>query len=295
MTTGGGTARVAWSFRRDPLRDGYVLAVAVWCILIGLGVVSGGSDTVGWYAYRLPDPYASREYTSGYGFFFTPPIAFPMWLLTLAGPTWFAAAMTALSLAALYVICGRWSALALLFPPVWYEVMSANVDLLIAAVTVVGFRHPALWAFPLLTKITPGIGLLWFAVRREWRSLGIALGTTAAIVLPTMLLVPGLWADWFATMTANASLSTGAVTGPADYTITVPLVLRLPVAALVVVWGGLTGRRWTVPLGAMLALPTLWFAGLSILVAVARLWWEGREASSQEASPQLRAYRCRSR
>ena len=35
------------------------------------------------------------------------------------------------------------------------------------------------WAFVLLTKVTPGIGLLWFAIRRRWRDLAIALGVTA--------------------------------------------------------------------------------------------------------------------
>ena len=44
-------------------------------------------------------------------------------------------------------------------------------------------RHPAAWAFPLLTKVTTGVGVLWFAFRRDWRSLGIAIGATAVIVL----------------------------------------------------------------------------------------------------------------
>ena len=55
-----------------------------------------------------------------------------------------------------------------------------------AAVIVAGFRWPALWAIPLLTKVTPGgIGLLWFAARGEWRHLGIALASTLAIVVVT--------------------------------------------------------------------------------------------------------------
>ena len=62
------------------------------------------------------------------------------------------------------------------------EVAGGNVSLLLAVAIVVGFRWPAAWALVLLTKITPGIGLLWFAVRREWRHLAIALGATAAIV-----------------------------------------------------------------------------------------------------------------
>ncbi len=57
-----------------------------------------------------------------------------------------------------------------------------NVHMLLALAIVLGFRWPATWSFVLLTKVTPGIGLLWFAVRREWRSLAIALGATAVLV-----------------------------------------------------------------------------------------------------------------
>ena len=58
-----------------------------------------------------------------------------------------------------------------------------NPQILVAAVCVLGFRWPALWAFPILTKLSPGIGLLWFLARREWRQLGIAVGVTTAVVV----------------------------------------------------------------------------------------------------------------
>jgi hypothetical protein len=65
--------------------------------------------------------------------------------------------------------------------PLWLsglpEIVSGNVYVLIAVCAALGLQHASLWAFPVLTKITPGVGLLWFAVRGEWRSLGIALGT----------------------------------------------------------------------------------------------------------------------
>ena len=70
-----------------------------------------------------------------------------------------------------------------------------NLQPLILAAVVLGLRYPAMWAIPLLTKIGPGIGILWFVVRREWRSLGIALGTTAAIVVVSLVIDPGAWGD----------------------------------------------------------------------------------------------------
>ena len=51
----------------------------------------------------------------------------------------------------------------------------------------------------------------------------------------------------------------------------VPLLARLPIAAAIVAWGGLTGRRWTVPVGATIALPVLWFNGLAVLDALVPL------------------------
>jgi hypothetical protein len=48
----------------------------------------------------------------------------------------------------------------------------------------------------------------------------------------------------------------------------IPLWIRLPFALALVVWGARTDRRWTVPVGAMLALPALWYGGLSMLLAV---------------------------
>ena len=53
---------------------------------------------------------------------------------------------------------------------------------------MLGFRYPWTWGFVLLTKVTPGIGLLWFAVRREWRALAIALGVTGVIVAVSLVL-----------------------------------------------------------------------------------------------------------
>ena len=71
-----------------------------------------------------------------------------------------------------------------------------NIHLLLGLAIVAGTRWPALWAFPLLTKITPGIGLIWFAARREWRNLAIALVATVVVVGVSYVLAPWLWADF---------------------------------------------------------------------------------------------------
>lgn len=144
-------------------------------------------------------------------------------------------------------------------PPVGQELWTLNVHLLMGAVIVVGFRYPAAWALILLTKVTPGIGLVWFAVRREWHHLGIALAATAAIVAVSFALAPDQWFAW-----VDALLSAGPATG---HLIPIPLAPRLVAAFLIVAWGAHTNRRWTVPIAVTLALPALWWAGLAILVA----------------------------
>ena len=152
----------------------------------------------------------------------------------------------------------------LAFPPVALELYHGNIHLWLAAAIALGFRYPWTWALVLLTKVTPGVGLLWFAVRREWRSLGIALAVTAAIVAISVIVDGRLWAEWFGFL---GSTPEGGSVG--QFQIPVPLWLRLPISAVLVAWGGLTDRRWTVPLAATLALPVLWLSGFAICAALA--------------------------
>jgi hypothetical protein len=142
------------------------------------------------------------------------------------------------------------------------EIAGGNISLLLALAIVAGFRWPATWALILLTKITPGIGLLWFALRREWRSLGIALGATAAIVVVSLLLNPALWRDWVDVLVANAGK------GGTWAAIPIPLWIRLPAGVMLIAWGAPRNQRWVVPIGAMLALPALWYGSLAMVLAV---------------------------
>lgn len=158
---------------------------------------------------------------------------------------------------------GRRALLVLAFPPVAIELYHGNIHLLIAAAIALGFRYPVFWAVPLLTKVTPGVGLVWFAARREWRHLGIALAFTAMIAVVSLAIDGRLWVVWI-----REGLL-GALSHPvAQPSIAIPLVVRLPAALAIVFWGARTDRAWTVPLAATLALPILWVAGFSILAAI---------------------------
>jgi hypothetical protein len=175
----------------------------------------------------------------------------------------------------------------LAFGIVWaaMELAGGNISLLIAAATVVGFRWPAVWSFALLTKVSPGVGLLWFAVRREWTSLGIALGATLAVVIASGIAVPGAWAEWTDVLARNVGRDGTWAALP------IALWIRLPIAVAVVWWGARTDRRWTVPVASMIALPALWYGSLSMLLAVIPLRRQSEGQSGRASDTELRRSR----
>ncbi len=165
----------------------------------------------------------------------------------------------------------RWILAILAFPPVAVELYYGNVHLLLAAAVVLGFRHPWTWALVLLTKITPGVGLVWFIVRREWHALGVALGATIAVTLISLVLAPDLWREWLETLLGNRTVQT-------TNSLPIPLIVRLPLAALLVAWGARSDRPWTVGVGATMALPVLWIHGLAMLASLGPfLFWRKSE------------------
>ncbi len=223
-----------------------------------------GHDARAYWAAPIDQPYEPGSVGHESAYLYSP--AFLVALTPLRALPWplFVGLWTAGLLAVLY-----WLARPLLFLPLVLlalpEIWGGNITILLAAAVVVGLRHPAAWAFPLLTKVTPGIGLLWFGVRREWSALLLALAATVAIIAATALLTPGLWAEWFALLTS----STGSSTVPGS--VPLPLMLRLPVAVLVIVFAARTDRAWLLPVGILLAMPVVWWGSLAILAAAVAL------------------------
>lgn len=249
--------------RRRALVHGAVLSgllvLAYIFVLVAPEKGSFGYDAYAYWIVDLHDPYAQPLGSLGF-FAYSPVMAIALQPLTLLPWPVFVAVWWGLLLGAL-VYLGRRSVLVLLaFPPVAIELYHGNVHLLLAAATVLGFRYPWAWSAVLLTKVTPGLGLLWFAVRREWRQFFLALAATSLVVAVSAVAFPDLWRGWLALLLANVGTETAFPALP------IPLWLRLPVAAMLVTWGALTDRRWTVPAAATLALPVLWIAGLSMLV-----------------------------
>ena len=144
-------------------------------------------------------------------------------------------------------------------------VFLGNVQVPMAAAIVAGMRHPGWFAVPLLTKVTPGVGLLWYAFRGEWRRFGLGLLIAGTIAVVSLLLAPGTWADWLAFLSRN----NGRPAVPPD--VGPPLALRLLAAVLLVAWGARTNRPWVVAVAGALALPVIY--GVRYFMAVAMGAW----------------------
>jgi hypothetical protein len=256
-----GWLRRADATSRRAVTVGTVLGFAAFLAFVYVTADSGGRDAWVYYSHRIPDPYDATY--RQYGFVYSPAFAQAMVLLQLLPWPILLVLWSAALLFVLLRITGPIAVILLLPWVVPLDIQFGNVNLLLAGAIVYGFRWPALWSIVLLTKVTPGVGLLWFAVRREWTRLGVALGATAAIVVASCLLAPALWVRWLSVLADDNQVTNAIDAGP--------LFVRLPIAAAVVTWGALRSKPWTVPIASTIALPVLWPAALSLLVAVVPL------------------------
>lgn len=247
-----------------PVRDGLILAglgrAAYYFFVQGMQPWTFiGVDARAYWQVDLAHPYVGSGVGDVSTYLYSPAFAQLMAPFSFLPFPVFDALWSAL----LIVVCAwlirpwPWAGLMLILP-ISYELLVGNVHFLIAAVIVLGFRAPAIWAFPILTKVTPGLGVLWFAVRREWRALALVLGGTAAVVAVSFALAPSAWSDWFALLLASPGRSQ-------------LLVPRTVIAAVLVALGAATGRRWLVPVAVWVALPIVWVNSWVILLAAIRL------------------------
>jgi hypothetical protein len=259
---------------------GMAALAAAWLGILYFAVPWGrlagsGMDAFCYWVPDLTNPYLHSNWNDQIAYPYSP--AFLQLLQPIRYLPWqaFMGVWAALLMAAMVYLTGpRLILLGLAFFGLM-EIWGGNIELLVAVAVVLGFRWPAAWSFVLLTKITPGVGLLWFAVRREWRSLAIALGATAAVVAVSAAIQPDAWQRWPQVLASNVGKNGTWAAVP------VPLAIRMPIAVVLVFWGARANHRWVVPVGAMLALPALWYGGLSIMLATlplvgARTWGDVR-------------------
>jgi len=160
------------------------------------------------------------------------------------------------------------------------ELLLGNVYLLFAASLVLSVgRFPGAVALPLLTKVAPGVVGFWFVARREWRKVFWAVGTTAAIVLVSVLTVPEAWASWVQFLGTSAE--------DRGFGSTVRLVLAL----VIVLWAARRNQAWLLAPALILACPVLGGYGpFAVLAAIPRLlqWQRAQRALSTSTGERVR-------
>ena len=250
--------------------------VALVTIIVGTFVIFGpiieaggaGFDThaywIAWRHHHLYGiPVGFRD-----AYLYSPAFAQAFWPLSqlswpVVGIAW--AILSTCVLAWLLAPTGRWAPLLTLACA--QTVIAGNVEVLYAALLVFGFRRPALWAFAALTKLTPCVGPVWFAARREWRKLTETLVVTIVIAGVSYATAPHLWHEWAAFLSASKE---DAVTGAGRLPLP-GLFFRLPVALALTVFAARRNTQRLLPVAMLLGFPSVGFGSLAVLAAIPRL------------------------
>lgn len=291
------------SWPRIPLAGRRLVAAASILSLLILAVVWWGMAKHPWhddsYAFwsawqdgRLYPP----EWRPVSEYVYSPAFAQAFWPLTLLPWPVVNAAWAALQLAALTWMLGPVGAVvALAFPypslpyhgtAVYATIDNGNPMVLTAAAITLGLtRWPGGFAYVLLTKVSAGIGIVYFAVRREWGRLGLALGVTGAIAAISAIIAPHLWVEWGRLLAGAVFHSGGAEALAKELFMPFPLAVRGVIGLGVVIAAAWRGTLWAVPIGCFLALPDIHLGGFAVLTAVPAVWLRQRRAAHARVDP----------
>jgi hypothetical protein len=272
------------------LRHGLTLAGLLYIAAVWLRIVPY-AEPVPEYgpmfdAYGIWNAWAGGLYDIPWleyeAYVYSPAFAQLLYPFTLLPWPVFAALWTGLAIGILFWMRVPWM---LAFPGVVDDILRGNIHVFLAgAIVLAVWRRPwgaGAWAVPFLTKVTPGVGILWHPLRGEWRALWIGLGLTAAIVAVSVLTVPELWAEWISLLAANVG------SDPRIQVVPLPFLVRLPIGVVLVVLAARTNRAWLLPIGVMLALPNVWTSSLALLAGSAALWWAERRAMAADPATTL--------
>ena len=218
----------------------------------------------------LYDPAATL--VTPFAYLYPPPLAQFLAPFTLVVPDWLYEVAWTAGLLAILLWFARWKPILALafvaFIPVAVELWFRNVHLILAALVVLGLRG-APWAFAVgsAIKISPGLGIVYLALRGRWRDALTASAVGLGILVVSVVLTPSAWADF-----VRSVVSQGAGSGAS--LIPVPFFVRAVAGlALTVVAARLSPRNGEVLLvvAITLANPTLYVTALSMLIAIVPL------------------------
>ncbi len=168
------------------------------------------------------------------------------------------------------------------FVPVAVAVRVENVDVFMALGIVLALRQwPWLFAVGALVKASPGLGMVYLALRGRWRDVFVAGAAGGVITIVSVVLAPDLWRAWL-----------GAISGRADMVgnslLPVPYLVRALAGLALTIVGGKVGRRrgeLLLVAGITLANPGLALNGLAVLAAAVPIWLAGPAGIVDAMSP----------
>lgn len=260
--------RPLWALALAPIGATLLLVVATtaW--------VAPGDEMAYWLAARrlmdglpLYDPAATA--ITPYAYWYPPIMAQALVPVAALLPAEaFGAVWILLLLSCLWWLAGRSILVALAltaFPPVAVELWMRNVHLVLAVMVVLGLAGRGGWFMAgAAIKFAPGLGIPYMAAQERWRSSIAAVLLGIGLVSASFLISPQAW--WqYVEILASRGLADAAALVP------VPYVARLvPAAVLAIAAGRIGGVQGALLLilAVVLALPTLWMTGLSVLVAM---------------------------
>ncbi|MGX5356960.1 glycosyltransferase family 87 protein [Kocuria sp. KH4] len=267
---------------RTALVGAWVLAVLVLGKIVQSVVIEPrvyGQDSHAYWLAAQGDLAYSRAAGTVDAYLYSP--AF-LWLLKplswLPWPVFLVSWTVLLLLTAVWLVRPlRWQWAVPLFIYCLPEILVSNIFLLLAVAAVLGVRWPGLWAFPILTKVTMGVGLLWFAGRRQWRDFFTGAVAALSIAAIGYVLQPQAWDAWFDFLVSNRD---GTRDGLGLF------IFRCSIAIALVLLAARLDKAWLIAPAMLLASPVLVsIVPAALLVAIPRLAMTGRRHRDVGAAP----------
>ena len=246
----------------------WALGAAAVCYSVLIVAVEGfGYDSHAYWQAIQGEYYANAPNTPG-AYLYSPAFGQLLWpLAQLPWPAFNAVWMLAAGLTFAYLLKPLGWRLSV---PLWLastpEIVSGNVFWVFALVVAFGLRFPALWVFVFLTKISPAIGPIWFAVRREWKNLFVTVVATVLVVGVSVAIEPDAWRAWIEFLRTHLGSTKSQVGG-----LSLPPVVRIPAVVALIVWGAVRTKHWTIPAAIVLATPVFGVAAFVVFAGLPRL------------------------
>ena len=267
-------------------RWGVFAGALVYCTLVLTGVVSYSGiraeglvmgDAAAYYYADTPYDWSDSPTGGAPEFRYSPAFLWLVAPLRLLPWELFAALWFAAHVGVLLYLRIPWM---LAFPGVVDDAVRGNINTFLALAVVLIVRRTAspLWGAFFLTKVTPGVAVVWHLARGEYREFAAAAAVTAAVVGIGYLLDPQLWSQWF------ASLFAGQETFPATVAQAVPMPFRVALAAVLSAYAARSGRAWLLPIAIIAAMPGIWTSAFAFLVASVALYNDTQQKVREPAA-----------